>query len=158
MTVSRNESEGVPQTPEREELKRLCQALNSGLLPLLASRYLLDETQASTLLEEGCISYLQEQPPPPDAEAWVTALVLLHAEESCPHRVEPAPAEELDDEIARAQAFVREVDRLEALPPDAQRALRLRAGGWTHEDIAADLNVTVVYAKRLVRASLRKRR
>lgn len=144
MTVSRNESEGLPHSPELEESQRLYQSLTEVFGRTLTREFRLSEAEANDLLQQAVCGYLQLTVPTSDPEMWLIEMVGLKAEALYRERLAPR------ERTARG---------LQALPADAHKALELRfRHGWSYEDIAAELNVTVKYARHLVAAAARKLR
>ena len=101
--------------------------------------------------------------PTSDPEAWLIAMVCLKAEAMYHERHGHDDAHDDAPDAREVSTQTRErletVRGLKALPADARKAVELRfLRGWSYEDIAAELNVTVKYARHLVAAAVRKLR
>lgn len=159
MSVSRNESEGLRHSPEVDEIERLHQSLTRVLGGTLTRDYGLSSAEGNELLQQALCAYLQLTVPIGDPEAWLIAIVCSKAEELYRQRGGRAGAPDVQQATSRAREILGVVRGLEALPADARKAIRLRIHeGWSFEDIAAELDVTVRYARHLVATSLKKLR
>lgn len=159
MSVSRNESEGLRHSPEVDEIERLHQSLTRVLGGTLTRDYGLSVAEGNELIEQALCAYLQLTVSTADADAWLISIVCSKAEELYRQRGGGAGAPDAAQASSRAREVLGLVRGLEALPADAQKAVRLRfRDRWSFEDIAAELNVTVKYARHLVAAALKKLR
>jgi len=153
MSASHNESEGLGHSAEVERIEVLYRTLDTALTRVLIQRYVMTDTEARSLLEEALYAYLQVTVPTSEPHSWINATVMMRAEELYPKR----GTSSLPDDIAEARKLIETVRGLDTLPDNARRALRLRAlEQWSYEDIAADLGITVRYARRLVVSSIAK--
>jgi DNA-directed RNA polymerase specialized sigma24 family protein len=159
MTVSRNEREGLPHAPEVDEIERLHQSLTRVLGGALTRDYGLSAAEGTELIQQALCAYLQLTISAADPEAWLISIVCSKAEELYRKRGGGSAVPDAALASSRAREVLGLVRGLEALPADAQKAIRLRIReGWSFEDIAAELNVTVKYARHLVATSLKKLR
>jgi len=159
MSVSRNESEGLRPSPEVDEIERLHQSLTRVLGGTLTRDYGLSVAEGNELIEQALCAYLQLTVSTADADAWLISIVCSKAEELYRQRGGGSGAPDAARATSRARSVLGVMRELEALPADAQKALRLRFhDNWSFEDIAAELNVTVKYARHLVATSLKKLR
>lgn len=158
MSVSRNESEGPRHSSEIVEIERLHQSLVRVLGATLTRDYCLTEAEAAELIEQALCAYLHLTVSTSNGEAWLIAAVCSKAEELYRKRGSSGATDPVQAG-ARARKVLGVRRGLEALPADAQKAVRLRIRDrWSFEDIAAELDVTVKYARHLVFTSLRRLR
>jgi len=159
MTVSRNEPEGLRHSAESEEFQKLYHELSRILHGVLATRYHLAESEATALLEDAFYAYMQITVPTSDAESWLTAAICTRAEMLYGARVVRATPPDVDSDIAHLREMLSTLRGLETLPDKARTAVRLRVHDQlSYEDIASELDVSVVYARHLVRTSIEKLR
>ncbi len=159
MSASHNESEGLRHSSQVEEIERLHQSLIRVLGGTLTRDYRLSAEEGNELIQQALLAYVQLTVPTADPDAWLIAIVCSKAEELYRQRIGGSGAPDAALATSRAREVMGLVRGLEALPAVAQKALRLRfRDRWSFEDIAAELNVTVKYARHLVATSLKKLR
>lgn len=161
MNFSNKESEGLRHSPEVDEIEHLHQSLTRVLGGTLTRDYGLQDTEANELVQQALCAYLQLTVSTNDPEAWLISIVCSRAEAMYRERAGASapPAPDAVRQSARTRDMLKIVRGLERLSPDAQKAVRLRMHDrWSFEDIAAELNVTVKYARHLVATSLKKLR
>lgn len=161
MSVSRNESEGLPHSPELDEIERLHQSLVRVLGGTLTRDFCLSEAEANDLVQQALCAYLQLTVSTSEAEAWLISVVCSRAEALYRQRAgaSAVPVPGATQESTRTREVLEVMRGLEALPANAQKAVRLRIHERrSFEDIADELNVSVKYARHLVATSLKKLR
>ena len=159
MSVSRNEPEVPQPSAEVEELERLCESLARVLGPTLRNRYAISEEEGNALLRDACFAFLQLIPPPSGAEVFLITSVFARAEALYRRRCGAEPVPNAADETAATRNVLSVLRGLELLPPDAQKALRLRFHDRkSYAEIAAELDITAKFAKTLVTKSWAKLR
>lgn len=157
MSASRNEVEELRHSAELREVERLYRSVVATLGSFLTRRYGLSDAEATALVEEAFYAYLQATAPASEPESWLVSIICSRAETL--HRNRDGEAEAAGHEEHDARAILSSPELLRLLPHNAQQALHLRfEAGWTYEDIGAELQIPVRYAKHLVITSLKKLR
>jgi RNA polymerase sigma factor (sigma-70 family) len=138
------------------EQATLYEALGGVLQRMVVRMFAVSQETAEALVRDTFHSYYQMKVARSDTQAWLTGMVCRNAKEYLQRRgvVVPGNGTEQEREI---RSLLSDRDALAMLPSHARDALRLRFEKQkTYPEIAAELDVSVDTAQRLVRKAMAK--
>jgi RNA polymerase sigma factor (sigma-70 family) len=160
MSIERDDSGALPRSAESGEVERLFDSVAGVLGGMLMRDYGLSEAAIETVLRDAFLGFVDSRGTiPGDPRAWLTGQILERATEHLRLRgIEPEPDPAAD--ARRMLNLIYTQAALATLQKKARQALMLLFHEQkSYEEIAADLEVSVRYAQRLVTramAQLRK--
>lgn len=149
-----------PYGIEAARLDELCASIGDLLVRTLPRLFGISEKEAELTVFDAISAYIASAPPDSDASKWIAAAACTQAlglqRARIPAAAPPADPRDAEAEVARQILYARGLHRLTSREREAL-ALRV-AERQTYWAIAAAMDITPTYAKKLVRRAAEKLR